>query len=54
MSKPVSKTNPNLVDLIGDLKAQSRETGAAHLCGEMSHYASQRAVVTGHNQTLAA
>ena len=28
MSKPVSKTNPNLVDLIGDLKAQSRETGA--------------------------
>ena len=29
MSKPVSKTNPNLVDLIGDLKAQSRETGAA-------------------------
>lgn len=29
MSKPVSKTNPNLVGLIGDLKAQSRETGAA-------------------------
>ena len=28
MSKPVSKTNPNLVNLIGDLKAQSRETGA--------------------------
>ena len=28
MSRPVSKTNPNLVDLIGDLKAQSRETGA--------------------------
>ena len=28
MSKPVSKTNPNLVGLIGDLKAQSRETGA--------------------------
>ena len=28
MSKPVSKTTSNLVDLIGDLKAQSRETGA--------------------------
>lgn len=29
MSKPISKTNPNLVNLIGDLKAQSRDTGAA-------------------------
>ena len=28
MSKPVSKTNSNLVGLIGDLKAQSRDTGA--------------------------
>ena len=29
MSKPTSKTNQNLVDLIGELKAQSRETGTA-------------------------
>ena len=49
MSKPVSKTNPNLVDLIGDLKAQSRETGAP-LWRDV-HYAFLRAVVTGHNQT---
>ncbi len=28
MSNPVSKTNPRLVNLIGELKAQSRETGA--------------------------
>ena len=28
MSNPVSKTNPHLVNLIGELKAQSRETGA--------------------------
>jgi len=29
MSNPTSKTNQQLVDLIGDLKAQSRETGSA-------------------------
>lgn len=29
MSNPTSKTNLHLVDLIGDLKTQSRETGAA-------------------------
>ena len=29
MSKPISKTNQQLVDLIGELKAQSRETGTA-------------------------
>ena len=29
MSKPISKTNQNLVDLIGELKAQSRDTGTA-------------------------
>jgi len=29
MSKPIDKTNQNLVDLIGELKAQSRETGTA-------------------------
>ena len=28
MSNPVSKTNPRLVNLVGELKAQSRETGA--------------------------
>ena len=29
MSRPDKKTNQHLVDLIGDLKAQSRDTGAA-------------------------
>ena len=29
MSKPTSKTNTQLVDMIGQLKAQSRETGSA-------------------------
>ncbi len=52
MSKPVSKTNPNLVDLIGDLKHSLARQ--AHLCGEMSHYVFLRVVVIGHNRTLAA
>ena len=29
MSKPIRKTNADLIELIGQLKAQSRDTGVA-------------------------
>jgi len=49
MSKPIRKTNADLVELIGQLKAQSRDTGVALWRDVLS--ASLRAAKTGPNQT---